>query len=332
METLASQGVSGILKIDGDPAGAVYFSRGEITFARASWTPGLGTRLLSGLQVPDESRDLLASADEPDQDAGGYLLLRRYLSRAELCSILRSVIVDAVTVLTMPMEAGSFVSDLRLAVPDAHWAGTYTRLHAADVRVQARGWATRMARHRVARTAAVELCDLGAPSGILRRDQWAIACAFTGAMSAQDIAWRCGLALCEVIEQVGLLLEAGFCALAAAPPTARPPETGKAEPVRWLGETTTGAAPLAIGGPLPVAGAATAAQRRGPGCPEIVGSAPDLADILPQRDRGADPVPIRPVMSAKVSAADAAPPDSSAYEPSPPELLRRVLDGLKNIG
>lgn len=292
IETLASQRVSGILKIDGDPAGAVYFSRGEITFAQASWTPGLGTRLLRGLVLPDESHDLLASADEPDQDAGGALLLRGYLSRTELREILRSVIVDAVTVLTMPMEAGSIVSDLRLAVPDAHWAGTYIRLHAADVRVQARGWAARMAQHRVVRTAPVELCDLGAPSGILRREQWAIACAFTGAMSAQDIAWRCGLALCEVIEQVGLLLEAGFCAL--APAAVRPPAPGGMELVPCFGGMTT--------------------------------------NILPQRAPGDEPAPIRPVMSAEVAAADAAPPDSSAYAPAPPELLRRVLDGLKNIG
>ena len=294
IETLASQRVSGILKIDGDPAGAVYFSRGEITFAQASWTPGLGTRLLRGLLLPDESQDLLASADEPDQDAGGALLLRGYLSRTDLREILRSVIVDAVTVLTMPMEAGSIVSDLRLAVPDEHWAGTYIRLHAADVRVQARGWAARMAQHRVVRTAPVELCDLGAPSGILRREQWAIACAFTGAMSAQDIAWRCGLALCAAIEQVGLLLEAGFCALAPAPATVRPPAPAGAELARCLGGMTT--------------------------------------DTLPQRAAGAEPAPARPVMSAEVAAADAAPPDSSAYALAPPELLRRVLDGLKNIG
>ena len=292
IETLASQRVSGILKIDGDPAGAVYFSRGEITFAQASWTPGLGTRLLRGLLLPDEPHDLLASADEPDQDAGGALLLRGYLSRTELREILRSVIVDAVTVLTMPMEAGSIVSDLRLAVPDAHWAGTYIRLHAADVRVQARGWAARMAQHRVVRTAPVELCDLGAPSGILRREQWAIACAFTGAMSAQDIAWRCGLALCEVIEQVGLLLEAGFCAL--APATVRPPARDGVELLPCFGGMTT--------------------------------------NILPQRAPGDEPAPIRPVMSAEVAAADAAPPDGGAYAPAPPELLRRVLDGLKNIG
>jgi hypothetical protein len=295
MQTLASQRASGILKIDGDPAGAVYFSQGEITFAQASWTPGLGVRLLRGLALPEESLDLLTLADRPDRDVGGALLLRRYLSHAELCSALRSAVVDAVTVLTVPIEAGSFVSDLRLAVPDMHWAGSYTRLCAADVWRQVRGWAARMAQHQVARTAPVELCDLGAPSAILRAEQWAVVCAITGAMSAQDIAWRCGLGLCEVIEQVGILLDGGLCALAPGPAAAWPAPSG-GEQERWYGGTA------------------------------------DLEDGLPHRPQGGGPAPLRPVMSARVTAADAAPPDSGAYAPSPPDLLRRVLDGLKNIG
>ena len=244
--------------------------------------------------MPDEARELIAGANQPDRDVGGALLRRNYLSRAALSSILRSAVVDAVTMLTVPMEAGSFVSDLRLAVPDAHWAGTYSRLRAADVWVQARGWVARTARHRVARTALVELCDLGVPSAIVRREEWAIACAITGAMSAQGIAWRYGLALCDVIEQVSLLLEVGLCALVPGPALAGPPRPG----------------PALAGPPRPAAG---------------------LAASLPHRPQGAGPAPIRPVMSAQVAAGDGAPPDSSAYTPSPPELLRRVLDGLKNM-
>ena len=294
MQTLASQRASGILKIDGDPSGAVYFDGGEITFARASWAPDVGTRLLCGFRLPDEARELIAGANQPDRDVGGALLRRNYLSRAALSSILRSAVVDAVTMLTVPMEAGSFVSDLRLAVPDAHWAGTYSRLRAADVWVQARGWVARTARHRVARTALVELCDLGVPSAIVRREEWVIACAITGAMSAQGIAWRYGLALCDVIEQVSLLLEAGLCALVPGPALAGPPRPG----------------PALAGPPRPAAG---------------------LAASLPHRPQSAGPAPIRPVMSAQVAAGDGAPPDSSAYTPSPLELLRRVLDGLKNM-
>jgi len=43
-------------------------------------------------------------------------------------------------------------------------------------------------------------------------------------------------------------------------------------------------------------------------------------------------LPARPVMSAQVWAMDTEPPDGSDYMPTQPELLRRVLDGLRKLG
>ena len=100
LEALAARRASGILEIDGDPSGTVYFDQGQITCARASWVPDIGARLLGVLQPPAESLDLLTGADEPDRDIGTFLVQRNYLSIAELATILRSVVVDTVIALT----------------------------------------------------------------------------------------------------------------------------------------------------------------------------------------------------------------------------------------
>jgi len=63
----------------------------------------------------------------------------------------------------------------------------------------------------------IRLCDLGARTAVLSREQWAIACAIDGAQTVQDLAWRCGLALYEAVEWVGLLVQAGVCAPCAQP-------------------------------------------------------------------------------------------------------------------
>ncbi len=63
----------------------------------------------------------------------------------------------------------------------------------------------------------IRLCDLGAPTAVLSREQWAIACAIDGARTVQDLAWQCGLALYEAMECVGLLVQAGMCAPCARP-------------------------------------------------------------------------------------------------------------------
>ena len=74
-----------------------------------------------------------------------------------------------------------------------------------------------MARYHLARTTPVRLRDLSAPSATLSRGQWVIACAIDGTRSVQDLAWHCGLALCDAIECVGRLIQAGGCDWCARP-------------------------------------------------------------------------------------------------------------------
>lgn len=277
LEALAARRASGILEIDGDPSGTVYFDQGHITCARASWIPDIGARLLGVLQSPAESLDLLTGADEPDRDIGTFLVQRNYLTIAELATILRSVVVDTMIALTGLADADAFVTDIRFAPAGAHWAAAFSCLDVASVLAETRIRADRMARYRLGRTTPVRLHDLGRPGAVLNRSQWALVCAIDGAASAQDLAWRSGMALYEAIENLGTLIAAGLCqpdaAEAAAPrpgplqaPVAGPglPEPGLPGPLAEPGLAGPGLAgparPLAEWfGPVPPQAALPAA-------------------------------------------------------------------------
>jgi hypothetical protein len=218
LEELAARQASGILQIDGDPAGTVYFDRGQITCARAAWIPDIGARLLGTVRPPGESLDLLAGADEPDRDIGTFLVQRNYLTLGELAALLRSVVVDTLIALTALADEDAFISDIRFAPAGAHWAAAFSCLQVDSVLAEATTRAARMARYRLSRTTPVRLHDLGRPSAVLSRSQWTLACAIDGVASPQDLAWRCGLALYEAIENLGQLVAAGLCQADADPP------------------------------------------------------------------------------------------------------------------
>ena len=129
LEGLALQNASGELEIDGSPGGAIYLDRGEITFARSAWSPDLATRLHGALGPVAGLKDLLAAEDRPAGDLGGQLVRRGYLTAAELESIVRSVVLDAIIVLTVPLSADAAISGIRLVSGVSHWAGSFGRLN-----------------------------------------------------------------------------------------------------------------------------------------------------------------------------------------------------------
>jgi hypothetical protein len=224
LEGLALQSASGALAIDGTPSGLVYLDRGHITFARTSWSPDLGTRLSGMLPPTDELQDLLLGADLPDASLGDLLVERGLVTRADLRETLESVIIDAVLVLTVPLaeeEAG--VTDIRLEAPRSHWAGSFCRVRVDAARAQAATRAGRMARYTVPRSTCLELRDLGQPAAVLSRAQWAVASRINGSLTAWDLAWRCGLALCDTFEAIGSLAEAGLCVPCPEAPSPEPP-------------------------------------------------------------------------------------------------------------
>ncbi len=340
LERLAERRVSGVLEIDGNPAGTIYLNQGQITFARASWIPDLSARLPRVLVPSATSPDLIAEPDRPDRDIGTELVQRQFLSRPDLQAILRSIVVDAALVLMVPVDQDAFVSDVRFAAPGAHWAGAFSSLCVDFVLAEASKMAERVARYNLARTKPLQLCDLGGSSAVLSREQWAVACAIDGTRSVQDLAWQCGLALYDAMERVGGLIQAGVCAPCAP---ARTP--GGLD--QWFGRDEPGPAALPVlapaqaVSPTPVlAPMPRRSPRPAPPAPPSVTAADAgaVADGCPPAaqagtrlpDRGPTaPQPARPMMNAPVWVAGAEHPgDFAAIQP---DLLRRVLDGLRKL-
>jgi hypothetical protein len=269
------------------------------------------------MRPSSESRELLTGGDRPDRDIGTILIQRNYLSRAELQQIVRSVVVDAIIVLTTSSDEDAFISDVRFTAPVAHWAGNYSCLDFGAVQAEATRRAGRMARSGLSRTTPVQLHDLARPAAVLSRQQWAVACTIDGAWSAQDLAWQCGLALYEAIEDVGALVEAGLCVpCPAEAPAPRGPEP-ELEPASAIlpAPVSLASVPLA---PVPPASVSPAPSAQ-----------PSAAVPLPRRTQRTRAVTAPPALVAEGSAAAAELPASADYTPPPTELLRRVLDGLR---
>ena len=127
LEGLARKNVTGVLEIDGNPDGAIYLDKSHITFARASWSPDLVARLYGVLEPTADVRELLDGGDRPDRDLGTMLLRSGYLSVDQLHAILRSVVVDAVTVLTVPLTQDALVGGIRFEPAKSHWAQSFCR-------------------------------------------------------------------------------------------------------------------------------------------------------------------------------------------------------------
>ena len=328
LERLAERRVSGILEIEGNPAGTIYLNQGEITFARASWIPDLAARLPGALRPPAAAPELIDDPDRPDRDIGSMLVQRKHLSRDELQAILYSIIVDAALVLMVPVDRDAFVSDVRFAAPGTHWAGAFASLCVDFVLAEATLLAERVGRYNLARTTPVELCDLGGPSAVLTREQWAVASAIDGTRSVQDLAWQCGLALYDVMERVGGLVQAGVCA-------PRDPAGSAGTLDQWFGHDVPGPAALPVLAPAEVLAPMPVRSKRSVRPPTAVLSptavlppAPSSVARMPRRVPAGRPT-AGPVMSAPVWVDGAVPPvDFAAAQP---DLLRRVLDGLRKL-
>jgi uncharacterized protein DUF4388 len=299
LERLAAQRASGVLEIDGDPAGVIYLDEGQVTYAQASWVPDLAARFCASQQPPADVRALLLGGD-PGRDPGAVLL--SCVSRAELQALLRSAIVDAIIALTVPL-AGSAVSGIRFEAPRVHWASAFARLPLDAVCEEAVCRAARLARYQVSRASVVSLRDMDQGSMVLTREQWAIASRIGRTSTVRDLAWRSGLALCDTIECVGRLIRAGLCTLITPP---------------------------AASAPAPTADAAGAAE---PAEEPVMLPAPGVPEPLPRRRPGTH-------LASELSAAATqpgvavprpAPLVPASYTPPPPDVLYRLLDGLRNL-
>jgi hypothetical protein len=211
VEDLTAREASGVLEVTGNPSGAFYLDGGRIAFARASWVPGLGARLraarpaLAGLGEPPSGQD----AD--DAALAGFAVQRGYLTADGLHELIRSIVVDAFLVLTIPLVMDSPVAAIRFTSTRTYWTELFPRLGLDHVREEALRIAERMAEHGLAPTTAVARCDLRAPTAVLTREQWAVACQIGEHATALDLAARRGAGLADTLECLGSLTRAGLC-------------------------------------------------------------------------------------------------------------------------
>ena len=326
LERLAAQRASGVLEIDGDPAGVIYLDQGQVTYAQASWVPDLAARFCASQQPPADVRALLLGGD-PGGDPGTVLL--SCVSRAELQALLRSVIVNAIIALTVP-PSGAAVSGIRFEAPRAHWASAFARLPLDSVREEAVCRAAELARYQVSRSSTVSLRDMDQGSMVLTREQWAIASRIGRTSTVRDLAWRSGLALCDTIECVGRLIRAGLCTLIPAPAASAPAAVPASVP-----GTVPASAPGTVPASVPAGVPASAAGAAEPGDEPVMLAAPGAPEPLPRRRPGIHLAAALSAARDEVQPGTAvprpAPPVPASYTPPPPDVLHRLLDGLRDL-
>jgi hypothetical protein len=234
LEDLVTREASGVLEVTGTPSGAVYLDCGRIAFARASWVPGLAARLRAISPALDGLGETSSGGDADDVDdaaVAGLAVQGGYLTAAALHGLIGSIVVDAFLVLTIPLAADSPVAAIRFTSTRTYWTEMFPRLGVDLVREEAFRRAARLAEHGLAPTTAVALCDLRAPSAVLTREQWAVACRIGAHASALDLAARRGAALIDTLDCLGSLTRAGLCAPVRASgrgqPSSRMPGRGR---------------------------------------------------------------------------------------------------------
>jgi hypothetical protein len=211
VEDLMAREASGVLEVTGNPSGAFYLDGGRIAFARASWVPGLAARLravlpaLAGLDLPP------ATQDADDAALAGFAVQRGYLTPAGLHELIRSVVVDAFLVLTIPLVTDTPVAAIRFTSTRTYWTELFPRLGLEHVRGDALSVAERMAEHGLNPTTAVGRCNLRAPAAVLTREQWAVACLIDEPATALELAARRGAALADTLECLAGLTRSGLC-------------------------------------------------------------------------------------------------------------------------
>lgn len=209
---LSSQRASGVLEVSGSPSGAVYLDDGRIVFARASLVPSLAARLRAVRPELASLGEVLSGRDADEAAIATFAVQGGYLTATALYDLIRSVIIDAFLVLTIPFAMESPVAAIRFTAARTHWTELFPRLGIDLVCGEALGVAERMAEHGLAPTTAVEPCDLPAPVAVLTREQWAVASQIGGRTSALESAARRGAALSDTLECLAGLIRAGLLA------------------------------------------------------------------------------------------------------------------------
>jgi len=346
LTTLTRGRASGALMIDGHPGGAIYLDEGRLVFAEAAGVPDVGARLVGARRLSAEQWTALRAVDRPPGGLGALLVARGLVARDELLALLRSAALDAITALTLPMTGPPSVTRSRFAARERPWIGAMLTLDVESVRTELARRAELLAAFDVPADALLVGIDLRRPFGVVRREQWAVAGRLDGVTPLRELAWRHGLALYDTVESVGGLLRAGLCTLVPPPPSRRDEHPagrgaeapGPARP-RRPGEADTGDppwAPAVLTAPVP---AADAPPRGAPSGGDVRLGIVDAEALARAADAGAaPPMPRRdPGATLRERRAEAEPEARqeqgirTPFTSATPELLRRLLDGLRRL-
>jgi hypothetical protein len=211
IEDLVTETQSGVLEIEGDPAGRIYLEGGHISYARASWVPSLAARLRAIAPSLDDGAS--SPSEEADDAATAALMLRHgYLTAARLHELIESIVVDAFLVLTIPLSGDSPVRGIHFEPGFTGLPSLFPRLTLDLVRGEAIRRAEQMAEYGLEPTTAVAPRDLASSATVLTREQWAVACQIGDRVSARELAMRRGASLSETVHALGSLVSAGLCA------------------------------------------------------------------------------------------------------------------------
>jgi hypothetical protein len=308
---LVQQGASGVLEVAGSPSGVIYLDAGEITFAQASWVPDLADRLAEVGGTPTQVRALLSDGAGNGLDAGALLMQDRNLSRAALRAVLRSVVIDALIVLTTPLADETSVTATSFSPAATHWARGYCRLKANSLRAVAAKRSSGLARCGLAVNTRLELRDLTQPCAVLSQEHWAIANRIDGSLSIRDLARECGIPLYDAIDRVCYLSRKGMCA-------ARVSDV----------ETVAGGPPAG----LPVDSVGASSGSAASPDPANTAGVSTVADVVRRKSRH-EPLARRVPMTAGATANVLAEALRTAAPSQPPttDQLRRVLEGLRRL-
>ena len=334
IDDLVTREASGVLEVAGNPYGAIYLDGGRIAYARASWVPGLAIRLRALVPSLTGTREPRLGEDAADAAVAALAIRHGYLTTDELHELIRSVIVEAFLVLTIPLAADSPVSTVHFTPTPVYWTDLFPRLGIDAVRGEAVSRAEWMTACGLAPTTTVAPRDLASPSAVLTAEQWAVACQIGDRVSARELAMRRGTSLSDMVRCLGSLVRAGLCVPVqparrgrhpyAPVPSARPPATQPLEP-------SSGPQPLArSSGPQPE----VPSFGPQPSC-ATVPSAPSR-DTQPELPFAASPAVMSPGFPA-TERLQVRPAPSPRWRPVPParppsvEVLRQVLDGLRKL-
>lgn len=319
LDSLVMQRASGVLEVAGNPSGVIYLDAGEITFAHASWLPDLADRLGEVGDSPTQVRALLRDGADDGLDAGALLMQHGSMSKSALKAVLRSVVIDALIVLTMPLADETSVTATRFSPAATHWARGYCRLKANSMRAVAAKRSSGLARWGLAVNTRLELRDLPHPCAVLSQEHWAIASQIDGNLSIRDLARECGIPLYDAIDRVCYLSRRGMCA--ARRPDAEPIAGGSPDLESLPAETVGASAALVNTMPANTAAVKVAAAEVAP-------------ETTATRRKSRHEPMARRLPAAAAATGNVIADALKSAAPSPPpttEQLRRVLDGLRRL-